>query len=118
MGWAVAGIFTVVVLAAGLWWYVKRARRLSEANDERHDFQRNLLLDLQDIRDGVDGELASALDELIDIARYDTPASNERTAELDTQIAAEVHKLAEAPTAAEAENLRTELVRRNRSAVR
>lgn len=115
MGW-VAGIIAAIALAAGLWWYVKRAGRLSAANDERHDFLRDLLLDLQDIRDKADGELVPALDELIDIARYDTPASNEETAELDVQISAEVHKLAEAPTVAAVESLRTKLVSRNRRA--
>lgn len=115
MGW-VAGIIAAVVLATGLWWYVKRAGRVSAANDARHDFQRGLLLDLQDIRDRAESELAPCLDELIDIARYDTPASNEKTAELDAQIAAEARRLAESPTAAAAESLKTMLVSRNRRA--
>ncbi len=115
MGW-VAGIIAAVALAAGLWWYVKRARRLSAANDARHDFQRDLLLDLQDIRDRAESELAPCMDELIDIARYDTPASNEKTAELDAQIAAEARRLAESPTVVAAESLRTKLVSRNRRA--
>lgn len=116
MGWAVAGIIVAILLAIGMWWYLKRARRLSTTNDARHDFQRNLLLDLQDILDTADGELATVLDELIDIARYDTPVSNEMTVELDAQIVAEVHKLAKAPTAAAAECLKTKLVSRNRRA--
>ena len=118
MGWVVTGIIAAVALAVGLWWYLKRARRLSAANDARHDFQRDLLLGLQDIRDKADGELAPALDELIDIARHDTPASNEQTAELDAQIAAEVHELAGSPSVAAAESLRAKLVSRNRRAVR
>ena len=115
MGW-VAGIIAAIALAAGLWWYLKRAKRVSAATDECHSFQKNLLLDLQDIRDKADGELVPALDELIDIARYSTPGSNDETAELDAQISAEVHKLAEAPTVAAAESLRTKLVSRNRRA--
>lgn len=116
MGWAVAGAVVAIALAVGLWWYLRRAKRLSAANDSRHDFQRDLLLDLMDIRERTDGELASVLDELIDIARHGTPSSNEKTAEADVQIAAEVQKLAEAPTAAVAESLRTKLVSRNRRA--
>ena len=115
MGWVV-GIIATIALAAGLWWYVKRAGRVSAANDERHDFQRDLLLDLQDIRDKADGELTPALDELIDIARYDTPASNEETAEIDAQISAEIRRLAETPSVAAAESLKAKLNSRNRRA--
>lgn len=116
MGWEVTGIIAAIILAVGLWWYFKRSRRLSATNDARHDFQRNLLLDLQDIRDKVDGELVVALDELIDIVRYDTPSSNEKTAEIDAQISAEIRRLAETPSVAAAESLKAKLNTRNRRA--
>ena len=115
MGW-VAGIIAAIALAAGLWWYVKRAGRVSAANDERHDFQRDLLLDLQDIRDKADGELVPALDELIDIARYSTPAGNEQTSELDDMIVSELRRLSDNPSLAEAKQVKEMLLSRNRKA--
>ena len=117
MGW-VAGFIAAIALAAELWWYVKRARRLSAANDARHDFQRDLLLDLQDIRHRAESELAPCLDELIDIARYDTPASNEKTAELDAQISSEVRQLAAEPSRDRAVQVKELLVSRNHRAKR
>ena len=114
MGWAVAGIIVAILLAIGMWWYLKRARRLSTTNDALHDFQRNLLLELQDIRDKADGDLARALDELIDIARYDTPSSNEKTAELDEQITTEVRRLANGPSLEASAQIKELLTSRNR----
>ena len=90
MGWAMAVLVApllLVLLMCGIRWYLKRARRISAVNGERRDFQHGLLLELQDIRTGVDGELASALDHLIDIVRHSTPARNAETEEYDARIA-------------------------------
>ena len=113
-GAAFTAALVIVLLVIGLRWYLKRARRVGDANDARRDFQRNLLLDLQDIRDGVDGELAEALDELIDMVRYDTPASSDATTELDSQISAEVQRLESGPTIESVTHLKGMLSCRNR----
>lgn len=118
MGW-VAGIVAAIALVSGLWWYLKRAMRVSAANDARHDFQRNLLLDLQDIRDSADGAnggLAVALDELIGMARHDTPASNSRTSKLDKDISDEIAILSMSPSVERTELIKRMLVSRNRRA--
>ena len=117
-GAAIAAILPSALLVIGLCWYLKRAKRVSGSNDARNSFQRNLLLDLQDIRDEADEELAKALDELIDMARYDTTASNGSTAELDDRISAAVQELATAPTVEGAERLKDMLSSRNRRAKR
>lgn len=111
-------IIVVVALVLGMRWYTRRAGGITRANESRADFQRELLLDLQDARDAADGELADAIDGLIDVAGHDTLASNEQTERLDAEIAEAAHELSERPTQEGVDRLGALLRRRNRRAVR
>ena len=110
------GIIAIVLFAVGMRWYLKRAMHVSSENDARYGLRRKLYLSLQDIRDAADDELATNLDALIDIVRYDTPASNELTIDLDNQLTEEVQKLSSNPSMTAAETLKAKLIDRNRRA--
>ena len=120
MGTGIASVVVLVLiigaLALGMRWYLERARSISSSNSIRKDFQRDLLLSLQDIREDAEGELAAAIDELIEIARYSTPASNTRTSELDEGLSVELESLCGRPTVAGAQKVKRMLINRNRRA--
>ncbi len=113
-----AAALVVALLAFSTRWYIKRASRISEANNERQGFSNELLLRLKDIRDNDNGDLATALDEIIDIAKYETPVSNERTYDLDSSICSQLSAVREKPTFENVAKLKSMLVSRNRRAVR
>ncbi len=121
MGVVVAILVTIIIVVAlvlGMRWYMRRAEGITRANEARADFRRELLLDLQDARDAADDDLADDIDGLIDVARHDTPASNERTEQLDAEIAETAHELSAGPTKEGADRLNALLRSRNRRAVR
>ena len=111
-------VLILALLGLAMWWYLRRAKRIGETNGLRRSPMSELLLDLQDIRDSSEGDLATILDEIIDIARYDTPAGNEQTADLDEAIVLQLNQFKKSPTVEQAHEIKNLLIARNRRVIR
>lgn len=111
-------VLLVLVVVFGLRWYLNRAKQIEKANSERRSFQDELLLSLQDARDVASEEAVSIIDSLIELARYETPASNQQTELPDEEIIAAAKSITTETTIDEINELRRKLESRNRRAKR